>query len=192
LGGKFFWDENDNKAFRFRTYATNNGDIYWFGWLERGSEGQRKFDRSQGALARYAGSRGVETCPSLNYDFAKFKLKATGAAYGYGYNLNLSAALNQPAFIMSGLRLPSQTALLADAAQVNTFQAPASAENPMLEEFYYVSEKEPTAHFRHTRLCDSVFCDGHAEGLQLSPGSQDTRLPSVRVGRIEDQFLLTP
>src|SRR4051812_7680331 len=64
LATQLYWDEHDQKAFQYRGAATNGGDIYWFGWLERGAEGTRNFDASQGALFPYLGGRGVEVCPS--------------------------------------------------------------------------------------------------------------------------------
>ncbi len=190
LSCQMYWDDNENRAFRYRTYATNNGDIYWFGWLERGAEGKRTFDPSEGVLARYVSGKGIATCPSLDYAFAKFKLKATGAAWGYGYNLSLSTPLSQSAFVISQLRSPSQTTLLADAAQVNTFQAPASIDNPMLEEFYYVNSSEPTTHFRHSARCNVLFCDGHVEALKMRANSLDDRLPAQKIGRLEERYLI--
>ena len=75
-------------------------------------------------------------------------------------------------------------ALLADAAQINTFQPPASPENPLLEEFYYISVNEPTTHFRHGRFANTLFCDGHVQPLSPVAGSIDTRLPAARVGQL--------
>jgi prepilin-type processing-associated H-X9-DG protein len=191
---RMYWDANDDACFRYRGLSTNNGDIFWFGWLERGLEGQRAFDATQGALYPYLHGRGVEVCPSLNYSLAKFKLKAQGAAYGYGYNLHLSAPMNQSAVRASSILCPSDTVVLADAAQVNTFQSPASPSNPMLEEFYYVSTDltEATAHFRHNRNANAVFCDGHAGQERPAAGSLDQRLPSEFVGRLRPQCLLVP
>jgi prepilin-type processing-associated H-X9-DG protein len=79
---------------------------------------------------------------------------------------------------------------LADAAQVNTFQAPASPERPMLEEFYYVSVDEPTAHFRHDGRANGVFCDGHVDSEPPLVGSLDDRLPAAKVGRLRREVLL--
>src|SRR5690606_4957242 len=98
-------------------------------------------------LHPYLGDKGVEICPSLDYAGTGFKLKATGASYGYGYNIHLSPPGNAPLNI-DRLRAPGTTVFLADAAQVNVFQPPASPDHPMLEEFYYVSANEPTTHFR--------------------------------------------
>jgi prepilin-type processing-associated H-X9-DG protein len=158
--------------------------------LERGAEGQRKFDRSQGALGPYLKGKGVEICPALDYSFSKFKLKATGSAYGYGYNLNLSEPATQPAFSMSQINNPSLTGVFGDAAQVNTFQPPASPENPMLEEFYYISEKEPTTHFRHASRCNVVFADVHTGAARMAGGSLDERLPSAKVGKLDATYLV--
>ena len=56
-----------------------------------------------------------------------------------------------PPINIARLAHPSTTAVLADAAQINTFEPPASRSNPMLEEFYYVDEttNPPNGHFRH-------------------------------------------
>ena len=192
LAAQMYLDENAGVAFRYRGDFTNGGDIYWFGWLERGSEGARKFDASRGALFPYLSGRGVEVCPALNYAFQKFKLKATGAAYGYGYNLHLSAPLNEPPLNISKVIRPVETVLLADAAQVNTFQPPASPDNPMLEEFYYVNNSEATAHFRHQQTANAALCDGHVGREKPEAGSLDKSLPAQWVGRLRGEILVLP
>ncbi len=194
LAAQMYWDDNEDQCFRYRGAFTNNGVVYWFGWLEQGAEGQRAFDATQGALYPYLQGRGVEICPSLNYSMGQFKLKAKGAAYGYGYNLHLSVPLNQPPIRISTVPRPSDTALFADAAQVNTFQAPASPSNPMLEEFYYVSTNatEATAHFRHGRKANVIFCDGHVAPESPAPSSLDPRLPGQFVGRLHAERLRVP
>lgn len=194
LAAQMYWDDNEDQCFRYRGAFTNNGVVYWFGWLEQGAEGQRAFDATQGALYAYLQGRSVEICPSLNYSMGQFKLKAKGAAYGYGYNLHLSMPLNQPPIRISTLTRPPDTVLFADAAQVNTFQAPASPSNPVLEEFYYVSTNttEATAHFRHARKANVIFCDGHAAPESPAPGSLDQRLPGQFVGRLPPEQLRVP
>ena len=194
LAAQMYWDDNEDQCFRYRGAFTNNGVVYWFGWLEQGAEGQRAFDATQGALYPYLQGRGVEICPSLNYSMGQFKLKAKGAAYGYGYNLHLSVPLNQPPIRISTVARPSDTALFADAAQVNTFQAPASPSNPMLEEFYYVSTNatEATTHFRHARKANVIFCDGHVAPESPAPSSLDQRLPGQFVGRLHPERLRVP
>lgn len=188
-----YWDDNSGNAFRYRGANTNGGDVFWFGWLEAGAEGTREFDATQGALFPYLQGRGVEICPSLNYAAGNFKLKAKGAAYGYGYNLHLSAPTTQPPVNIFKLSRPIQIALFADAAQVNTFQAPASPSNPMIEEFYYVTNSafERTAHFRHSKRANVVFCDGHVDREKPVTNSIDSRMPNEFIGRLRAEILVT-
>ena len=186
---QMYWDEFNGAFFRYRGAATNGGDRFWFGWLERGAEGQRAFDATQGALFPYLEGRGVEICPALNYTSARFKPKANGAAYGYGYNLALSASAAQPPVNIGRVARPATTAVLADAAQVNTFQAPASMANPMLEEFFYVNTTEPTAHFRHRQKAGVAFVDGHVAVERPVADSLDRRMPAVCVGRLRREVL---
>jgi prepilin-type N-terminal cleavage/methylation domain-containing protein/prepilin-type processing-associated H-X9-DG protein len=194
LAGQLYWDDNAGACFRYGPVATNGGQLYWFGWIGPGAEGQRPFDATTGALFPYLQGRGVELCPSLNYALGQFKLKASGAAYGYGYNLHLSVPFNRPPFKVAQLLRPTDTALLADAAQVNTFQPPASKSNPMLEEFYYVStnRNEATAHFRHAQKASVVFCDGHVVMEKMEAGSLDQNLPGQFIGRLRTEVLNVP
>jgi len=195
VASHIYWDENDGEAFRYVIGASNNGTIYWFGWIESwvpGNEGTRQFDPTTGALYAQLNGRGVEVCPSLDYTSRLFKLKATGAAYGYGYNIHLSAPATQPPVKIQRVTRPADIALLADAGQVNDFQAPASPTNPLLEEFYYISDNEPTVHFRHQRRANVAYCDGHVDGERPVAGSLDTRLPSEIVGRLPAESLRLP
>ena len=192
LAAQMYWDENNGCAFRYRGGATNGGDTYWFGWLSRGNEGARVFDPVPGALYPHLGGRGVEICPALNYALQQFKIKATGAAYGYGYNYYLSAPTDQPPVSIARLSRPADTVLLADAAQVNTFQPPAAPDHPMLEEFYYLSTNEATAHFRHAHKAGTAFCDGHVASERPLAGSLDPRLPGQCIGRLRPEILTVP
>jgi prepilin-type processing-associated H-X9-DG protein/prepilin-type N-terminal cleavage/methylation domain-containing protein len=191
LATQLYWGDNNGACFRYGGAPVNGGNLYWFGWLGSGAEGERSFDAAQGALYTYLQGRGVELCPSLNYALAQFKLKATGAAYGYGYNLHLAAAPNQPPKRTLNFTQPADLVLFADAAQVNTFQPPASPDNPMLEEFYYVStnRSEATAHFRHGGKANAAFCDGHIGAERMDPGSLDANLPAQLVGRLRPEIL---
>lgn len=192
LAGLMYWDDNGGDAFRWRGASTNNGQIYWFGWLENGAEGTRQFDPAFGALYPYCGAHGVEICPAFNYTAKYLKLKASGASYGYGYDLSLSSPEGQaPVNVLKATR-PAQLAFLADAAQVNNFQAPASPQNPMLEEFYYVSTNEPTVHFRHSGKANTAFCDGHVSAERPLAGSLDPRLAGQIIGRLPIEILLFP
>jgi prepilin-type N-terminal cleavage/methylation domain-containing protein/prepilin-type processing-associated H-X9-DG protein len=190
LATQLYWDDHDGRAFRYRRGMVDGGDLYWFGWLARGREGEREFDPTQGVLYPYLAGSGVELCPSLNYVLREFKRKAVGAAYGYGYNLQLSPAPPQPPVNVNALPWPARMALLADAAQVNTFQPPASPDNPMLEEFYYINTNEATVHFRHSGQASVLFCDGHVGAENPVSGSIDARLPNHRVGRLSSDRLL--
>jgi prepilin-type processing-associated H-X9-DG protein len=196
LAAHMYWDDNGGSFFLYGGWQTNNGQLYWFGWLEAPSvgEGNRQFDATQGELYPYLQGRGVDVCPAFNYYSPQLKLKATGATYGYGYNLYLSGPLNGPAIKTSRVQQPSEIALFADAAQINTFQAPASPSNPMLEEFYYVDTtvKPPNGHFRHSKRANVIFCDGHVAAENFVPGSLDPNLPSQCVGRLRPELLVLP
>ena len=194
LAAQMYWDDNANACFPWQLGPTNGGRLYWFGWLQDGPEGQRAYDAAAGSLFPYLKGHNIGICPALDYSLSQFKLKATGAAYGYGYNRFLSAPAGGPAFKISKVPRPTETVLFADAAQVNDFQAPASKANPMLEEWYYVDTTAdyPNGHFRHTRLCNTVFCDGHVAPENFVPGSIDSRLPAQFVGRLRSEILVLP
>lgn len=194
LAVALYWDDNAGACFRWDGPYTNGGQLFWFGWLGAGAEGQRPFDATQGALYPYLQGRGVEICPSFDYSNPQLKLKATGATYGYGYNRFLSAAARQPPVKASQITRPTQTALLADAAQVNTWQAPASTDHPMLEEWYYVDDSpdQPNGHFRHSHYASVLFCDGHIVLESFVPDSLDARMPGQFVGRLRTECLRLP
>jgi prepilin-type N-terminal cleavage/methylation domain-containing protein len=190
LATQMYLDDNRGNFFRYNNGVSNGGILFWFGWLQSGAEGQREFDPRPGALYPYLQGRGVEICPSLNYNLPDFKMKAKGAAYGYGYNIHLSAGLAQP-INWNKIRKPSDLVLMADAAQVNTFQAPASPSNPMLEEFYYISTNanETTTHFRHSQKCAASFADTHVAVQKPVTGSEDTRIAGQLLGRLATEIL---
>jgi prepilin-type N-terminal cleavage/methylation domain-containing protein/prepilin-type processing-associated H-X9-DG protein len=191
LAIQMYWDDNHGECFRYGGAYTNGGQLYWFGWMGPGPEGQRVFDAGQGVLFSYLQGRGVELCPAFNYGSAQVKLKAAGGSYGYGYNLALAGAPASPPVKVSRLPDPAGTALLADAAQVNTWQAPASRSNPMLEEWYYIDNNtnQPNTHFRHGGRANVLFTDGHTGPEKFVPGSIDPRLPSQLVGRLRPDIL---
>lgn len=194
LATHLYWDDNNSRCFRYAGSVTNSGQIYWFGWLAQGAEGQRQFDPEPGALYPYLRGRGIEVCPAFDYYSSQVKLKATGAAYGYGYNLYLSARPGEPAVDSARFKRPDQLTLLADAAQVNTWQAPASDSHPLLEEWYYVDANlsQPNGHFRHMQRADVVFSDGHVGLERMVAGSLDQRLPGQEVGRLRTEILQLP
>jgi prepilin-type processing-associated H-X9-DG protein len=194
MASQMYWDDNNGACFLWQFGATNGGRRYWFGWLQDGSEGQRDYDPSVGALYPYLKGHSVGICPALNYSLAQFKLKATGAASGYGYNRFLSAPAGQVPIRIPKVQRPSQIALFADAAQINDFQAPASKTNPMLEEWYYVDTTPdyPNGHFRHAQQANVAFCDGHTGPEKFVRDSLDLRLPAQFVGRLPSEILVVP
>jgi prepilin-type processing-associated H-X9-DG protein len=177
-----YWDDNNGQTFAYGGILTNNGEIYWFGWIGSGPEEKRSFDPTQGALYPYMGA-GVDLCPSFDYGSSQFKLKAAVPTCDYGYNLSLSPLHEAPVNVKD-IRLPSNLALLGDAAQVNTFEAPASFANPMFEEWYYINDDptEPNGQFRHDQCANVIFCDGHTARESMVPGTLDQRLPNQWIG----------
>jgi len=200
VAAELYWDDNGGSCFRYVFAPTNYGAIYWFGWIGPGQEGQRPFDLSYGALYPYLNGSDVRLCPSLGYALAQFKLKADGVVFSYGYNFYLSVPTGKPPINVSKLRQPDQTALSADAAQVNNFQAPASPSNPMLEEWYYLdletnyssANNYPNGHFRHSQKANVAFCDGHVGSEKFVSGSIDPKLPSQFVGQLRPEILTLP
>jgi len=185
LAARLYWDDHAGLSFPYLTRATNGGRIYWFGWLqdEGPGEGNRAFDPTLGSLYPYLLGRGVELCPSLRYGDSLLKLKAKGATYGYGYNLFLFGRN------ADSIAHPSQVAAFGDSAQVNTWQAPAAPDHPMLEEWYYLDPDWPTAHFRHRRTAEVVFVDHHVGPEQPAPETLDSRLPAQAVGCLRRAIL---
>jgi prepilin-type N-terminal cleavage/methylation domain-containing protein/prepilin-type processing-associated H-X9-DG protein len=196
LATHLYWDENGGNCFKWWMGPTNSGQLYWFGWIGAGAEGERPLDLSAGVLYSYIQGSRVRLCPAFNYALGQFKLKASSAVYGFGYNLSLSPSSSQSA-VASRVRRFSDTALFADAAQVNDFQAPASHSNPMIEEWYYVSSETnyssssyyPNGHFRHSGRANVIFCDEHVGRETMVPGSLDRKLPSQMVGSLRNEVL---
>lgn len=191
LATQLYWDDHGGVAFVERGARTNNGWNYWFGWLEDGAEGDRRFDPAAGALWPYLRSRGVEVCPALDRSHARFKSKARGAAFGYGYNLRIGTR-GGTGIAISTVRSPAGCAVFADCAQINDFQAPASPDHPLLEEFYYfdTNQLSATVNFRHRRTAQAWFADGHVATERPADGSLDPRLPGETVGRLRTAVVL--
>lgn len=168
--------------------ATPEGRRWFFGLEPMGgptAEGQRKLIPEGGPLWPYIESvGGIEVCPGFNYQSPLWKAKFKGASWGYGYNWLLGGRTGGTPMTMHQIRHPARVILFASCAQVNTFQAPASPSNPMLEEFYIINETYPTIHFRHNGLANVLFVDGHVEAFQLLPGTRDQRIQTEIVGRI--------
>ena len=100
----------------------------------------------------------------------------------------------------SQIKRPAEIALYADAAQINDFQDPASPDNPLLEEWYYLDVNTnftgggyyPNGHFRHAQRANVTFGDGHVDLEKMLPGSQDPRLANQHVGQLRPEILRLP
>jgi prepilin-type N-terminal cleavage/methylation domain-containing protein/prepilin-type processing-associated H-X9-DG protein len=201
IGMQLYWNDNDGQCFTTRTYSTNGGLVHWCGWLDSTKpEGQRAYDFSYGKLYPYINASEVRLCPSLNSSVTQLKLKATNIVFfSYGYNGVALSPTNSsmPPVKIAEIKSLSDTALFADAAQVNDFQAPASRLNPMLEEWYYLdnptnylsSSYYPHGHFRHASRANVVFCDAHVGSEKYLPGSLDPKLSAQHVGRFRPEIL---
>lgn len=199
LAGQLYWDDADQRTWSYSGDRSNNGVVYWFGWLGQGPEGNRLIDHSKGVLWPYLGGKGIGICPSFRYQDPLYKPKALAASFGYGYNLHLTQTGNSRVsgppenWVITQLPSPSGTALFGDAAQINDFQPPATKERPLVEEFYYVNDGPSTyanGHFRHKGRGVVVFCDGHVSAEKPSPGFKDMRLPAVEIARYRKEILI--
>lgn len=179
-----YLDDHGGRFFSWRTDGGGDG-VQWYWGLERGGagEGSRVLDKSKAVLAPYFDHvGGVEVCPAFPYQTAGFKRKFDVASYGYGINAYMLAGAS-PISTIAGVRSPSETIAWGDSAQVNTWQAPASPRNPMIEEWYRLSaETPPNMHFRHGRKLNAVMADG--SGRSFEPTSLDPRCDGL-TGYIE-------
>ena len=200
LAGEMYLADNADQYFRRCEPLTVAGQQWWFGWLAAGAEGQRAFDLSTGVLFPYLHGNEVRLCPSPAWSSPQFKAKGTNVIFSYGANAFLVAGAGQPLVKASRVRCPATTALLADAAQVNVFQLPASVANPMFEEWYYLdlqtnyasANNQPNGHFRHALRANVAFADGHVAAEKPVPGSLDSRLLAQGIGQLRPEILTLP
>ena len=157
-------------------------------------EGKRTCDYSKGPLGPYVmASGGIKTDPSFLDCKPRLKPKYQNGNYGYGYNTVLAADAGGIPRNAMQVEDPAQMIVFATCAQVNTFQAPASGKNPMVEEFYMITDTQATAHFRHGRDALAAFLDGSVRPLSMDsdmqPGSQDTRIRSANIGTFKPGYV---
>jgi prepilin-type N-terminal cleavage/methylation domain-containing protein len=189
-GGIAYLGDNNYTFWPYRTNDAANGAgaTWWFGFESSTSmsspEGQRNFDPTKGPLANYV-PKGFRPDPSFALGGRAFKPKYRNGYIGVGYNTLLgggfmgSGALKRQTAVAN----PSQIVVFFTAAQVNTFQRPASARNPMIEEFYGIDETEVTAHFRHRGMAMVSFASGNAGFLPMDESTRDRRSPEANIGR---------
>ncbi|MGO9526170.1 MAG: DUF1559 domain-containing protein [Verrucomicrobiia bacterium] len=176
------------RFFLYEQPVNGGADMLWYFGLESPycpscGPGARHIDLTQAKLYPYFQTvHGIEVCPSYNYYSPLWRQKFNQITDGYGLNVLLfGESLDD---LTNSL---AQVVCFADAADVNTIQAPASSAHPMLEEFYYVhpyNNQIPTTHFRHNGRANVLFCDGHVDSMPMVPGTLDTRLPQEKIGRL--------
>ncbi len=192
LAHGMYLDDHGGRWFPWREEIPEGALWYW--GLERGgavavgAEGRRSLDKTRARLWPYVQQvGGVELCPAFPFEAPYFKRKFEIASYGYALNSFMIAGLYLSEY--SGIRRreqvarPSMTIAWADSAQINTWQAPASPSNPMLEEWYCLDNSPPPKwHFRHDRRLNAAFADGSVRSF--TPHQLDARCDG-RVGYLE-------
>lgn len=176
------------------------GTVWWFGFEPGRSlglpEGQRIIDMDNGPLGPYV-PRDITPDPSFAFAGTPFKPKYKHGYIGIGYNVVLAG---QNGWVGRGgaplrywdLQRPEKTVVFATAAQVNTFQKPASVRRPMIEEFYGFDDdrgKIPSVHFRHNGYAMVAYATGSAELYPMDRSTQDRRAPDANVGRLPASVL---
>ena len=172
----------------YQRHSNPNGVNWWFGFETAASlnspEGQRDFDPSLGPLGGFI-PKGFKPDPSFALGGNTFKPKYRNGYIGTGYNVLLGGGWTGIGQMMNHWKLsdPSKVVVFFTSAQVNTFQSPASATNPMLEEFYGIDAKEVTVHFRNNGRAMVSFASGNAGFLDMDESTRDPRMPKANVGR---------
>ncbi len=195
--GHLYLKDNDNCFWPYRQ-SISGGVQWWFGFESTASskmaEGKRTCDYSKGPLGPYASaSGGIKTDPAFIAFSPRLKPKYQNGNYGYGYNVALVADASGAPRNAVSVEDPSQMIVFATCAQVNSFQAPASAKRPMVEEFYLLDPMQKTMHFRHGRDALAAFLDGSVRSLSMDNdmqlGSQDARMPAANIGAVKATYL---
>jgi len=194
LAAELYWSDNGGNGFPLWTTANFLGKTWWFGWLASGTDGQRAFDLSRGALFPYLHGNDVRLCPLLDRSVnPQFQPKGTNTIFSYGCNRYLFPDLSQPRVNASRLVQPTD---IADAASVDDFLQ-ATVE---LKEWYYLDletnygslKNYPNGHFRHAQKANVTFADGHVDLEKAVPNSFDPRLPDQCIGQLRPEILLVP
>lgn len=189
-GGISYLAENNNTYWPYRQVDPANGAgvTWWFGFEGSSSmgrpEGQRDFDPAKGPLGGYI-PKGIRPDPSFSLGGKAFKPKYQNGYIGTGYNTLLGGGFlgATPRSQHFQLSDPSRVVVFFTSAQVNSFQRPATANNPMLEEFYGIDDRERTVHFRHNGKAMVSFASGSAGFLEMDESTRDQRMPKANVGR---------
>ena len=193
IAAQTYLTENNGRFFLSRE-DTNGGVQWWFGFESASGpsvEGRRILDKSKGPLGPYiADSAGTVPDFAFTSMGASFKPKFKNGYFGFGVNTELTGGSTgqMPSKLkhINQLARPGQIALFATCAQINTFQAPASVKNPMLEEFYFFNTTDcaNTIHFRHAGNAIVAFADGSQREVPGDRALFNSRLPSACVGKL--------
>ena len=191
-GGMNYLADNNFIYWHYRQDKPNGDICWWFGYELVASrylpEGQRDFDASLGPLSGYI-PKGIKPDPSFALGGNAFKPKYRNGYIGTGYNVLLGGGFLDMAPLQNHgqLRDPSKVVVFFTSAQVNTFQSPASAKNPMLEEFYGADDgssgNQASIHFRNNGKAMVSFATGNAGFLDMDQTTRDMRMPKANVGR---------
>ncbi len=205
LAGEMYQSDNNGSFWKYRQNVPG-GVTWWYGFETAASmakpEGQRSYEINGGALGRYIGgaSKGIKTDPAYSMYGRTFKPKySNGLGYiGYGYNVMLSRSGTQTAMMgwtgngtpvtRESVKNSSQTVVFVSSAQVNTFQAPASSKNPMIEEFVGVDSTQ-VVHYRFGDRAIAVFADGRVGYISLDGATVDSRMPPARIAALPAKYL---
>lgn len=192
VAGHTYLGEHDNVFWKWAE-STGDGVQWWWGWESSASlkkpEGEREIDYARGPLGPYLiTAGGVKTDPGFLAFDSRLKPKYRNGNFGYGYNTVLAfddvpwRQKGVPRHALQAER-PGEVVVFATSAQVNTFQRPATAKSPMIEEFYMINEREVSVHFRHGGKAMVAFLDGNVREVEMDPATLDSRFPEARVGR---------
>ncbi len=211
-GAVAYLGEHDNVYWKYRENVatpnqmaklgvTESGVRWWFGFEPQSStaagEGNRWFDPLKGALGGYIPAS-MSPDPSFILAGNPMKPKYHFGYIGVGYNVHLAAGSSN---VMAGwmgvaqplnhLRVqdPGRTVVFATSAQINTFQAPASPGNPMIEEFYGFDDgstgNQPSIHFRHNGKAMVAYANGSVGWVPMDESTRDMRDPQANIGRFD-------
>jgi prepilin-type N-terminal cleavage/methylation domain-containing protein len=191
--------ESQGQFFRARENLSD-GVQWWFGFESYSgpkAEGKRVLDKARGPLGPYiVDSAGRVPDFAFTSMGASFKPKFANGYFGFGVNTELTGGpMGQDAGKLrriSQLERPGRIALFATCAQINSFQAPASAKKPMLEEFYFFNTTDcrNTVHFRHGQKALVAFTDGSIQEVPGDSARWDRRLPGAAVGSLPESMIL--
>ena len=192
LATQQYLKDNDGWFFPLRT-SEPGGTLWYFGFEPNNTaaEGSRTLDRTRSKLYPYLRNdlASVEICPAFCYD-GPYKAKYDSKWWTYGINYELSGSQKGRNISQVRGRDVCRTPVFADVAQVNTWQAPASPSNPMVEEWFYIQPGNRMVQFRHGDLANVLMADWHIEALPPAKGSYHPLLPEARIGYFDSKDVL--